>query len=111
MDSARHTEKLMGLNQDSTSLSVAPEVPHVALTCPPLSRFALYFARLNGYLDLGFLVRMAHGPDWTSPEPARNTKSKVRSELGNGTIHLPTATAASSRHELGHIARLAQTLT
>ena len=30
--------------------------PHVALTRPPLSRFALHFARLNGYLDSGFLV-------------------------------------------------------
>ena len=31
--------------------------PHVALMRPILSRFALHFARLNGHLDSGFLVR------------------------------------------------------
>jgi len=30
MGSARHTEKFMGANQDSTSLSVAPEVPRTS---------------------------------------------------------------------------------
>ena len=30
--------------------------PHVALTRPLLSRFALHFARLSGYLDSGFIV-------------------------------------------------------
>jgi len=31
---------------------------HVALTRPPFSRFALHFARLNGYLDTDFLVNV-----------------------------------------------------
>ena len=30
----------------------------MALTRPPLSLFALHFAKLNGYLDSGFLVRI-----------------------------------------------------
>ena len=81
MDSSRHTEKIMGLNQDSTSLSVAPEVPHVALTCPPLSRFALHFARLNGYLDSGFL---AMNTDARSAGLAPYTLPAVGLRLGEG---------------------------
>ena len=61
MGSARHTEKLMGSNKDTVShYQWHPRcfVPHKALTRPLLSRFALHFARLNGHLDSGFLVRM-----------------------------------------------------
>ena len=61
MDSARHTEKLWEQTKTAHHHPWHPRcfAPHVALTRPPLSRFALHFARLSGYLDSGFIVRIS----------------------------------------------------
>ena len=62
MESARHTQRSKWVQTKTAShYSCARRcfAPHVALTRPPLSRFALHFARLYGYLDSGFIVRIS----------------------------------------------------
>ena len=58
MDRSRHTEKLMGLNQDSTSPSVLPEVDRASSRAVDLGVIALQltFSRPSGYLDSGYPV-------------------------------------------------------
>ena len=53
--------------------------PHVALTRPPLSRFALHFARPNGYLDSGFLVRIC--TTWQQPVCLHNRFVSIRAKF------------------------------
>ena len=76
MGRSRHTEKLMGANQDRKSWSVYPEVlrtsgganvPAVVALRAPLRQTQLSCLEPSGYLDSGLMYRIA---DVTS-DPAR----------------------------------------